>query len=91
MKWISVREKEPSTGTVIIVSYIIDGLKQDVVLAKKVGKNPETRELIFATSEKGTILNHRKYRVTHWMPKPDKPIMGEEKWVVIIIIKRLKK
>jgi len=75
MTWISVKSRPPETGEELIVSYLIDGIKQNTTLAKKVGRDPETHEPIFATIERGTILNHNKYRVTHYMPKPDNPIL----------------
>jgi len=37
MTWISVKSRPPETGEELIVSYVIDGIKQNTTLAKKGG------------------------------------------------------
>ena len=79
MSWISVSKRRPALGREVWICYMVDGLatKQEQTYGKIVGKD-EHNEVIWQDIVTGRFLDNNRFVVTHWMPKPDNPIVANK-------------
>ena len=75
MRWIPMSEKRPTLFKPVWISYIVNGIitSQEQTYAKIVGKNRHGP--IWVDMIAGNFFDNNKYKITHWMPIPDNPIL----------------
>jgi len=81
MKWINACKKSPRLLQEVLISYIYGGIstKQYQTYAQVVGRDRD-EDLIWKDFMTGNFIDKHKIIVTHWMMKPDNPILIEKEY-----------
>ena len=76
MKWISIKEERPEFRVEVLISYTYGSIlnKQEQTYATIVGKDSEG-DFLWIDRISGQYLNKDIVAITHWMNKPDNPIV----------------
>ena len=76
MAWKSIEGKKPSLMKKVWIAYICNGIStnQEQTYAQLVGKDSDG-DLLWHDFVTGGIMDNSKITVTHWMERPDNPIL----------------